>query len=54
MKSWNFICAKQLLQPMCLVITYLQGKLAEVCCGFKWIEETIHIYQKTREMANEQ
>ena len=40
----SFVCAK-LLQPMCPLVTHLQGKLGEVYFGFKTVEE-IHIYEK--------
>lgn len=47
----NFVFAKQLLEPMQLFITCLQGKIAELYFGFKEVEKIIYICEETRVKA---
>ena len=48
----NFVCAKELLEPMRPIVCALQGKLIEVYFGFQKIEEVIFSYQEIRNEIN--
>ena len=45
---FSFVCAKQMLEPMRLLVTALQEKFAEVYFGFQKIEEIIKSYTEIR------
>lgn len=40
----NFICAKEMLEPMRPLVTVLQGRLVEVYFGFQKVEVVIKSY----------
>ena len=48
----NFVCAKELLEPMRPLVCALQGELMEVYFGFQKIEEVICCYQEIRSEIN--
>ena len=49
----SFVSVTLLLEPVRPLVTILYGKLAEVYFEFKRIEEIVHIYEETRENADE-
>ena len=45
---FNFVCAKELLEPIRPIASALQGQIVDVYFGFKKIEETISFYNEMR------
>ena len=45
----SFICAKEVLEPMCPLVSSLQGELIEIYLGFEKIDQAIESYQLIRD-----
>jgi hypothetical protein len=45
---FNFVRAKEMLEPMRPLVSSLQGRLVEVYFGFKKIEDVINFYNDIR------
>ena len=45
---FNFVCAKEILEPMRPIVTSLQGRLIDVYFGYKKIEDVTNHYSGIR------
>lgn len=49
---FNFVCAKEILEPMRPIVSSLQGRLVDVCFGSQKIKDVTSFYSEIRNEIN--